>query len=277
MAICLLFLCIQCKKEADYSDDNYFGGKVMILGHRGMGELYNMPGNTYEAIAPAIAIGADGCEVDIQLTKDTVLVLYHNAVLDDRTSCTGRVYEYNWTELSQCEYGAVQNHIYINSVDELFSKIPNLNNLYFSFDGTKVDNLVADQVLYTDQYLRAIKRVCDKYNMSNNVFLEGSTSLLIRAQELGLTNKLFLFSTLDEGSIATASTCGFFGISTSIDWFTVDADLAHEKGLYVMVWSPNNEAQNKDALLKKADIIQSDDPISILKLLDRYNYEYVIP
>ena len=75
----------------------------------------------------------------------------------------------------------------------------------------------------------------------------------------------------------TASSDHFFGISTSIDWFEVDAGKAHEKGLYVMAWSPNNDSQNKDALNKKADILQTDDPLTILKLLNRFNYDYAIP
>ncbi len=52
-------LSVQCKKEK-ITDDTYFGSKVMILGHRGMGSYYKIPGDTYESIVPAIGIGADG-------------------------------------------------------------------------------------------------------------------------------------------------------------------------------------------------------------------------
>jgi glycerophosphoryl diester phosphodiesterase len=273
----LSIVMVQCRKEFNYSDDTDLGGKVMILGHRGMGEMYKMPGNTYEAILPATCIGADGCEVDIQLTKDTVLVLYHDHTMNAKTTCTGRIYESDWSEIQQCKYYALQNNIFINSVDSLFRKIPNLTDYYFSFDCSKVDTEATDFRLYKDQYLRAIKRVCDKYNMAGNVFLEGDEVLLLRARELGLKNKLFLFNSLSENSIETASRDDFFGISTSIDWLTVDTRSAHDKGLYVMVWSPNNDAENKFALSKKVDIIQTDDPMTILKYLKRFNYEYVIP
>jgi glycerophosphoryl diester phosphodiesterase len=276
LPVLLFFLC-QCKEKVEYTDGNFFGGKVMILGHRGMGELYRMPGNTYEAIVPALAIGADGCEVDIQLTKDTVLVLFHDPYMDSRTNCSGRVYESVWADVCRCRYTAIENNIYVNSVDELLSRIPNLHSYYFSFDCTKVDEEALDKELYTLQYLRAIKRICDKYDMADNIFLEGSADLLLKARALGMTNKMFLFAGLDQSAITIASANGFFGISTTVDWMTVDADLAHNAGLYVMLWSPDNDAQNKDALQRKADIIQTDDPISILKLLNRYNYEYSIP
>jgi len=69
----------------------------------------------------------------------------------------------------------------------------------------------------------------------------------------------------------------FFGISTGLDEIKINTDEAHKKGLYVMCWSPNNYLQNLDALNKKVDIIQTDDPISILKYLERFNNEYIIP
>ncbi len=85
---CMTFL-LNCKKET-ITDSTYFGGKVMILGHRGMGVMYNKPANSYESIADAIGIGADGCEVDVQLTKDSVLVIFHDETLNFLTNCSGK-------------------------------------------------------------------------------------------------------------------------------------------------------------------------------------------
>ena len=44
-----------------------------------------------------------------------------------------------------------------------------------------------------------------------------------------------------------------------------------------MAYSPYNYYFNKDAIRKNIDILQTDDPISILKLFQRFNYEYIIP
>lgn len=274
--LCTLLLFSQCNKDK-VTDDTYFGSKIMILGHRGMGINYKMPGNTIESVNPATNIGLDGCELDVQLTKDTVLVFFHDHLLKPTTTCTGRIYESNWSDIKQCEYYSVENNVFINSVDELFSNIPNINNFYFSFDCGKVDTDVADLDLYMNQYLRAIKRICEKYNMSNNVFIEANYTLLKKAQELGLTNKLFLYTTLNTQNIEDAYNNSFFGISLGLSEIKTNSDEAHNKGLYVMCWAPDNFAENQDALNKKVDIIQTDDPISILKYLNRYNYEYIIP
>lgn len=273
----ILILLTQCKNKEVYSDDSYFGHKVIVLGHRGMGEWYKMPGNTYEAIYPVKEIGADGAEVDIQLTKDSVLVLFHDHLLGPRTTCSGRVYEQDWADIKQCEYYAIENNIFVNSVDDLFSRLPDLHNWYFSFDFGKVDNDVSDVDLYRGQYLRAIKRLCEKYNMSDNVFLEGDGTLLLKAKQLGLTNKMFLFEGITASTIDFAKTNHLFGFSTYNDWLFDNVDLAHQNGLYLMLWSPNDDQENKEALKLKADIIQTDDPIDLLRYLNRFNYDYIIP
>ncbi len=275
LACCFFLLPVQCKKSM-LTDDTYFGSKVIILGHRGMGSYYKMPGNTYESILPAIGIGCDGCEIDIHLTKDTALVLYHSHLLNSHTTCGGRIYESTLQEVKQCKYLAIQNDIYIYSVEELFDKLPALNNLYFSFD-IKLDDEVSNFDLYQDQFARAIKRVCDKYNMGNNILLESTQQFLIKAKNMGLTTKLFLGGALSQAHIDSAVKYSFFGIVSQLDDFEVDADIAHAKGLYVMGYTPYQYYLNMDAIRKKVDILQTDDPMSILKRFDRFNYDYVIP
>lgn len=231
---------------------------------------------TFESILPAINIGCDGCEIDVQITKDTVLILLHDQLLSTMTTCSGRVYESTWQEVKECKYYAFQNNIFVYSADEIFSRLPNLNELYFSFD-SKLDEEITDQETYQNQLLRAIKRLCEKYNMTSHIFLEGKEPYLQKAKNLGLTNKLFLTGVVNEANIETAVNNSFFGICTEMGGVEVDADIAHEKGLYIMAYTPNNYYSNLIAINKKIDILQTDDPISILKLFDRFNYEYLIP
>ena len=275
MAVFLL-LNIQCKKKKT-TDDTYFGSKVMILGHKGMGTYYKIPGDTYESIVPAIGIGADGCEIDIHMTKDTVLILFHDALLNPHTTCNGRINELTLEEVKKCKYYGLKNMVFVCSAEEVFSKLPNITNYYFSFD-CKLDQEVADFDLYQGQYLRAIKRLCDKYKMNDNVFLEGFEPFLLKAKELGLSNKLFLAGALSESNIEKASKDSLHGISSQMDDIELaNSDLAHAKGLYIMAYTPYQYYLNIYAMRKNIDILQTDDPISILKQFDRYNYDYVIP
>lgn len=60
---------------------------VLVVAHRG--DWRNWPENSLEAMQSAIDKGADIIELDIRLTKDSVLVVCHDAKLDRTTSGKG--------------------------------------------------------------------------------------------------------------------------------------------------------------------------------------------
>lgn len=67
-----------------------------IIAHRGASSL--APENTLEALRLAAELGADRAEIDVQLTRDGVPVLLHDATVDRTTSGRGRIAELDWRE-----------------------------------------------------------------------------------------------------------------------------------------------------------------------------------
>jgi glycerophosphoryl diester phosphodiesterase len=61
----------------------------LLLGHRG--EPVGHGENTLAGFAAALGCGADGVELDVQVTADGVPVVIHDATLDRTTSARGRV------------------------------------------------------------------------------------------------------------------------------------------------------------------------------------------
>ncbi len=70
---------------------------VVVVVHRG--DWRNYPENTIPAIESVIRMGADVMELDLKLTKDSVLVLSHDATIDRCTNGKGRVSDYTYEEL----------------------------------------------------------------------------------------------------------------------------------------------------------------------------------
>lgn len=261
-----------CNDKDDYTVTNINHNTVMVLGHRGMGSHFQYPGNTLESILPVLRIGADGCEIDIQMTKDSVLVLFHNDELNVRTGCNGRIYSHNWAEIENCTYTALQTNVKLISLDELFSNIEELNNFYFAFD-CKLDIDHPWDPVYRKTFLRAIKRVCEKYDISGNTFIEGDLNFLLLAKELGLKNKgILIGSTIDK-----AIEHEIFGIGATVDTRSDTILYAHDNGIYVMMWGAKNDIGNKQALKLNPDILQTDKPIPLLMLLNRMNYDATVP
>ena len=65
--------------------------------HRGASEYY--PENTALSFRKGLEMGANGIETDVQITKDGVLVLFHDDTMDRVTGQTGCVADYTLDEL----------------------------------------------------------------------------------------------------------------------------------------------------------------------------------
>lgn len=70
---------------------------VVVAVHRG--DWRNFPENSAMAIESAIAMGADIMELDLKMTKDSVLVLSHDSTIDRCTTGKGKVSDYTYEEL----------------------------------------------------------------------------------------------------------------------------------------------------------------------------------
>ncbi len=75
-----------------------------VLCHRGASEFAHE--NTLEAYRATFELGADGNEIDIRITKDGVLVCFHDDMLDQLLEGYGDVSEYTWDELQRFTFRA---------------------------------------------------------------------------------------------------------------------------------------------------------------------------
>jgi glycerophosphoryl diester phosphodiesterase len=88
----------------------------IVIAHRGNHE--NAPENTLAAFKDAIKIGADYVEVDLRTSKDSQLVVMHDASLDRMTDTKGLVSQYTLDSLKKIQ-------VYNKAVPELgFHSIP---------------------------------------------------------------------------------------------------------------------------------------------------------
>ena len=72
---------------------------VMVAAHRASHKMYVE--NSIPAIRHAIEIGVDIIELDVKVTKDSVVVLNHDGKIDRTTNGTGDPEKYTWAELEQ--------------------------------------------------------------------------------------------------------------------------------------------------------------------------------
>ena len=76
----------------------FFVARPLIIAHRGASA--EAPENTLAAFRRALALKVDGIELDVQLTRDGVPVVFHDATLRRLTGARGRLSAKTWLELT---------------------------------------------------------------------------------------------------------------------------------------------------------------------------------
>jgi len=79
-----------------------------VWGHRGAMDF--APQNTIPSFLLAQKQGADGVELDVQLTKDGVLVVFHDARVDALTDGRGPLASFAWNDLNRLDAGSHFDH-----------------------------------------------------------------------------------------------------------------------------------------------------------------------
>lgn len=96
------------KTDDDENHDDEHGDSPKIIAHRGFAGKY--PENTVGAVKRSAKDGADMIEIDIMLTADERVVVFHDDKLSSRdggerglTDMEGNLWEYTWEELKDAE------------------------------------------------------------------------------------------------------------------------------------------------------------------------------
>jgi glycerophosphoryl diester phosphodiesterase len=75
-----------------------------VIGHRG--NRAHAPENTLESFLEAVALGADALEMDLRVSSDGQLVVFHDPTLERTTDGRGAVAQHSVAELKRLDAGA---------------------------------------------------------------------------------------------------------------------------------------------------------------------------
>src|SRR6476661_6007058 len=77
--------------------------RPLVFAHRGGSAL--APENTIAAFENGLALGADGLELDVHLSRDGIVVVHHDAMLERTTNLQGPVSDRTAGELARADAG----------------------------------------------------------------------------------------------------------------------------------------------------------------------------
>lgn len=249
--------------------DHRLYDKIVILGHGGMGSRALVPMNSKASFDECFSLSPDGTEVDVQMTNDGVLVCYHDEKIDRGTTCTGKISDYTWEELTtQCEYDTWSSGKEFVRLDSLIKNNGGLGAV-FSLDLKEGHESYEHNLRMRGQILRLAVN-----NPKTRFLIETWDNTGLWGFEDYASNMLF-FQLCDnaEGGFKAISWSGFDGIS--IDYRKITAEevkMIHEESYFVMVHGANTAAGNKEAVALSPDVIQTDRLDHLLKGVEKYGW-----
>ena len=153
--------------------------KTINIAHRGASGYY--PENTMLSFTKAAAMGCDGIETDVQLTKDGVPVLCHDEELNRTTTGKGLLCQYTYKEL-QCfdagiKFGKEYKGLKIPTLEEflIFAKE---KNLYINLE------LKNGVVLYEGMEEKVIDMLYKHDMMKSCIFSSFNHYSMVKCKEL---------------------------------------------------------------------------------------------
>ncbi|HAS6305419.1 TPA: glycerophosphoryl diester phosphodiesterase [Vibrio vulnificus] len=228
----------------------------MIVGHRGVAGSY--PENTRVSVQAAIDLGLSWVEIDVQPTKDNVLVVCHDHTIDRCSNGKGRIDAYSLKELQAFDFGGWFDEAFAG---EQIMTLESLLNLAAEYDlglniEVKVDNHDVGKVALN------LKNLLDKSPLTADKILLSSFShdIILQLHQHCPGYKLGVLSErLSQRDRQVLKEVNAFSCNLNYRWITEKHIRDLKTGGY-QIWCYTVNQADKFRYLDKVDAIFSDYP-----------------
>lgn len=263
-----LLLMLSCGK-VDIDIQNLNGNKIEVIGHGGMGNKSIYPINSLESIIKSLESGVDGVEIDVQLTKDSFLVAFHPKDLQSITLSSGLVNDKTWEQLKDINQVTASNLQYpIFRVQDLVKEIVNYPDVSIVLDCKRYPTPSKDSI-FNDVYLSSLNQVFAGLPLGFNIIIESQdTSFLNGILQMQPNIKVMFYPASFEEGLSVLQNTNYYGLTIDSKKITKEeVDVLHNMDKRVAVWNVSSARDNRNAIQKNPDYIQTDAIGNLIKLL----------
>jgi glycerophosphoryl diester phosphodiesterase len=244
-----------------------FNGRTspVIFGHRGAKNY--APENTLAAFNAALELGADGIELDTQLTLDGHVVVYHDKIVDRTTNGHGKIAELKLAHLRELDAGSHYSDKFRGE------KIPTLDEVFETVGKRAYINIELKN--FSTPFDHLVDKVCDavrRHDMQKNVIFSSFLPWDLKKTALTLPE-------VPRGLLTIKGRWGVWARSFGFDFGNYDAlhpNLAdvtaqqvqrvHRLKRRINVWTVNEQEDIQRMIGWGVDGIITDDPALAVRI-----------
>lgn len=234
---------------------------VQIISHRGLSS--EAPENTIPAIELAIDSLADVIEIDVQLTKDGVVIVSHDTNLRRTAGRYADISSLTYEELLQYDVGSYFSEEFagttIPTLEEVMTLVKGRANLLIELKRNSAGANLAEKVV----------ALIEQYDMEYQCDIQSSDyTYLKQVNELNPDIRLGYILTAAIGNYYQDDMVDFFGVrSMFVNELTVAR--AHEEGKAIYAWTVNTRAEIERMKTAQVDGIVTDYPAKAREVIYR--------
>ncbi|MBI4672762.1 MAG: glycerophosphodiester phosphodiesterase [Chloroflexi bacterium] len=159
----------------------------LILAHRGASAY--APENTIAAFRLAHELGADGIEFDVQLTRDQIPVVIHDAAVDRTTNGAGRVRDLTVAEIARLDAGTWKTEDFrgeaIPTLAQVFQGLADWLHPVGRVRPCLINLELKTERLTTDGLEREVLNVIARYGVQDRVLLSSFNPFSLHRAKTG--------------------------------------------------------------------------------------------
>lgn len=230
---------------------------MLVIAHRG--DRVHKPENTMAAFKLALEEGADGIELDVQLTSDGEIVVCHDETVNRTTNGTGYIKDMTYKEVLNLDAGEGQKIPSLSEVMDLLHNKDILLNIELKNSVIKYQGLENKVINALKEYKMLDKTIISSFNHHS----------LLNVKELAPTMRV--------GILFECMPVNLWGFATKIKAYSlhpfysnVDERMvkrSHEHNIRLFPWTVNNENIIRDFFALGVDAIITDDPLLAVRTL----------
>jgi glycerophosphoryl diester phosphodiesterase len=220
----------------------------MVIGHGGSGfsDKAVFPPNSWQSAVNAVEqLQADGVEIDIQMSRDSVAFMYHDESLEGLSFCHGCFFTYEAAALRQCRFKPMEGR-------KANERLTPVEQLIARFAGRSVKPLVfldlklssgclttrEERRDYAYALMQSLDVIIRKYHAEEWVILQSDSRQLLAYGRREFPHlRLILDYIQNEGDIEYAASEGLYGVAAPMqDLSGREIRTAQARGLKVQLY-----------------------------------------
>lgn len=233
-----------------------------VMAHRGLSA--DAPENTLYAFSDAISVGADFIELDVQQTKDGVLVVMHDSNLKRTTGVNKDIWDVDYADIQNLDAGSWFDPAYANA------RIPTLEEtLQFVDKRARLNIEIKPTKHGSDTLEQDVAELITQYQYTDACYVTSfSYGSLKKVKEVNPEIRTGYLMSVAYGQFYSLKYADAFSLNKVFVTSQV-VNAAHQQGKQIFAWTVNSMSEVRSLCNLHVDSIITDDPVMVQNVISR--------